>query len=66
MQEARFAAQTVQNGREGAEAVDLINLLLDNLFDKPAKKYPILAGVPLMLLPVFIMTGMVYFLAHMY
>jgi hypothetical protein len=45
---------------------DLIGILWTRLTDKPAQKYPVLVGVPLLLLPVFNMAGIIYFFAHAY
>ena len=44
----------------------LIDILWMRLTDKPAQKYPVLVGIPLLLLPVFIMAGIIYFFAHVY
>jgi hypothetical protein len=43
--------------------VEVIGLLWDYVSDKLATKHPILLGVPLMLLPVFIIAGIIYLLA---
>lgn len=44
----------------------LIDILWTRLIDKPAQKYPILVGVPLILLPIFIAAGTVYYFAHVH
>jgi hypothetical protein len=42
----------------------LMELLWTRFSEKLSRKYPVLVGVPLMLLPIFIMAGIIYLIAR--